>query len=467
MKMGDNELKKYVLFCLISLFCMAVTTNVSAEQTNPTESHQFELVNEENLTDLEKVFVEYAKKNKGVYQFGSLYVIALGAQPNPGYGVKLEKQVQTFEQLHLYVKQTVPEQGMVYPNVISYPYIVGKLYLPPYTTLSVWDIDNKKPFIKDQNVLLDFKDKRFITDPLKEWSITFNKPITKSELKKYRISIEKRGEDKKEHPVQVLIDPKNKKTVKVKPLERYEKGATYLLCIENTKNGKQIIIPFEVKDQLDTVVLEYDFTENLNGWIGGFSDLPINYNKEDFALKFGHEPIPLKGEKLKKGLLLSGMNRSDDLFMYAKKKMGKEDGLLPNQSYLLSMEIEFYTNVDPGLVGIGGAPGESVYMKAGASSVEPKSIPMNSDLRMNMEKGEQASSGTDAVVIGNVAKKQVSQQQYELKKLKMTESIKVTTNDYGELWAIIGTDSGFEGMTTLYYSAVKISLVNNGKDKNQ
>lgn len=467
--MGDNDLKKYLFFCFISIFFMAVTTSVSAEETkrqqkSPTESHQFELVKEENLTDLEKVFVEYAKKNKGVYQFGSLYVIALGAQPNPGYGLKLEKQVQTFEQLHLYVKQTVPQPGIAYPDVVSYPYIVGRLNLPPYTTLSVLDIESKRPLIKGQNRLLDFSDKRFITDSLKEWSITFSKPITESTLKKYHIFVETQGENKKDHPIQLIIDMENKNIVKIKPLERYEEGRTYLLRIKNIKTGKQTILPFEVKDQVDTVLLEYDLTENLNGWTEGFSDLPVNYNKEEFALEFGHKPIPLKEKILKKGLLLSGMNRSDDLFMYAKKKIGKEDGLLPNQSYLLSMELDFYTNVDPGLAGIGGSPGEGVYMKAGATAVEPKSIPVNGDLRMNIDKGEQGSSGTDAVVIGNVAKGQVSEQQYELKKLKMKEPIKVTTNDHGELWAIFGTDSGFEGRTTLYYSTVKISLVKNEEE---
>lgn len=85
------------------------------------------------------------------------------------------------------------------------------------------------------------------------------------------------------HPVQIILDKENKKIVKVKPLKPYETGSTYLLYMENIKNGKVIILPFEVKDQLDTVKLEYDFTENLNGWTGDFSDLPINYNEEDFA----------------------------------------------------------------------------------------------------------------------------------------------------------------------------------------
>ena len=31
-------------------------------------------------------------------------------------------------------------------------------------------------------------------------------------------------------------------------------------------------------------------------------------------------------------------------------------------------------------------------------------------------------------------------------------------NDKGELWLIVGTDSGFEGLTTLYYTQIKASL---------
>jgi hypothetical protein len=32
------------------------------------------------------------------------------------------------------------------------------------------------------------------------------------------------------------------------------------------------------------------------------------------------------------------------------------------------------------------------------------------------------------------------------------------TNESGELWLLIGTDSGFEGKTTLYFSSIRISL---------
>lgn len=258
--MEESELKNYVLLCLVSFLLLSVTPHASAVQVNSqqnsqTDSHQFEVVKEENLTELEKVFVEHAKQNKGVYQFGSLYVIALGAQPNPGYRLSLEKEVQSFEQLYLYVKPTVPEPGISYPEVVTYPFIVGRVSLPPYTTLSVMNIDSQKPFITNQNGLLDFMDERFITNSLTEWSITFSKPMTKSTLKNFQITIEKWGENKS-HPVQLVINTRNKKIVKVKPLERYVNENLYLLHIKNIKNGQHIILPFKVKSSLDSIQLE-------------------------------------------------------------------------------------------------------------------------------------------------------------------------------------------------------------------
>jgi hypothetical protein len=36
--------------------------------------------------------------------------------------------------------------------------------------------------------------------------------------------------------------------------------------------------------------------------------------------------------------------------------------------------------------------------------------------------------------------------------------VMVTANSKGELWLMMGTDSGFEGTTTLYYRSIKIKL---------
>lgn len=458
-------MKKPFFCCLTLFFYLIAATIVSAEETaSPQEkqpkTHHFVLVEEKSLTDLEKAFVQSSKKNKGVHQLGSLYVIALGPKPNPGYGLTIEKQEQLWEELKIYVKQTFPQKNRYYPQVITYPYLVGKLELAPYTTLSVLDAETKKPLFEEEekDFPLIFEKKRVILDNQKVWTINFGKKLTASELKNYRIIVKKLTEAESKHPVKLIRDKKKRNLLKIQPLLPYEEGVTYLLQIDNVKSDTRTIIPFEVKAGSEKQNIEYEFDHDLSGWTGHFADLPAAYSQDSFELDFGHRIIPLKGEKLKKGLLLSGINRSDDLFMYAKKKIGPKEGLLPNTTYLVEMEVEFYTNVDPGLIGAGGSPGESVYVKAGASTIEPKEILVNGDLRMNIDKGEQASSGKNAVVIGHIAKEHTSNELYEHKKLKMAEPIKATTNSKGELWLLIGTDSGFEGRTTLYYSAIDISL---------
>jgi hypothetical protein len=34
----------------------------------------------------------------------------------------------------------------------------------------------------------------------------------------------------------------------------------------------------------------------------------------------------------------------------------------------------------------------------------------------------------------------------------------VKTNSKGELWLIVGTDSGYEGVTTIYYTSISVVL---------
>lgn len=457
-------MKKLIYGCIMSVFFFFTPISVLAEEvkSQPEEhgtSLPFKLVKQEDLTDIEKEFVHKAKEKKGLYRLGSLYVISLGAQPSSGYGLAIEKQEQQWEQTAIFVKQIRPEKGKNYLPVITYPYIAGKLSLPPYTTFSVLDSENKQPLFNEAPVTAAAKEKRFILDNKASLIINMGENLTVSDMKHYRIFAKKMGENEKEHPVKVKRDKQRKNVLIVKPIHPYEKGESYILYIENEKTSRQTLIPYEVKGGLETIQLQYHFDADLYGWTGHFADLPANYDQESYSLKFNHRTIPIRGGTIKKGLLLSGINRSDDLFMYAKKKIGRQEGLLPNTTYSLEMEISFYTNTDPGLIGAGGAPGESVYVKAGASAAEPKEEIVDGNLRMNIDKGEQASSGTAAVVIGNVAKEQASNGQYEQKTVKMAEPLKATTNNQGELWIFFGTDSGFEGQTTLYYSDIKLTAV--------
>ena len=143
-------------------------------------------------------------------------------------------------------------------------------------------------------------------------------------------------------------------------------------------------------------VYDYDFGSDAEGWTVGFADLPVDFDQSIFELDHEHRPLPdrLQGS----GIYVQGHNRSDDLFMFLKRQVG---GLRPNAAYAVSVSLNLATNVPTATFGIGGSPGESVFVKAGVSTVEPVAAEeRNRYLRMNIDKGNQANGGEDMVVLG-------------------------------------------------------------------
>ena len=199
----------------------------------------------------------------------------------------------------------------------------------------------------------------------------------------------------------------------------------------------------------------FDFESGSEGWVVGFADLPVNYDQSIYELDHEHRPLPegLEGG----GIYVQGHNRSDDLFMFLKRRV---DGLRPDTTYAVSVSVDLATNVPAGLVGIGGSPGESVYVKAGASTVEPLAVEDESGhIRMNIDKGNQSNGGESMVVLGDVAHPRVEESEYLIKTLENTGlPLSVATDSEGRAWLIVGTDSGFEGLTRLYYARISYVL---------
>jgi hypothetical protein len=204
-------------------------------------------------------------------------------------------------------------------------------------------------------------------------------------------------------------------------------------------------------------VFNFNFQADTQGWTSGFADYPNEPNVEEFYdLEFSHSVLPSPLNQGDGALRQSGDNHSDDLFMFVKKKI---TGLNPNTSYDITLEVEFATNAASGAVGVGGAPGESVYIKAGATAIEPLSVLNVSEnhFRINIDKGNQSQDGIDMALIGDFSNG-TSQFIYVLKELRTTDPIRVKTNPLGECWVIIGTDSGFESTTTIYYNRIEVTV---------
>jgi heat shock protein HslJ len=208
----------------------------------------------------------------------------------------------------------------------------------------------------------------------------------------------------------------------------------------------------------DGLEFTYAFEDDEEGWIAGFADLPVDYNQELYELESEWRDLPddLDGS----GIYLQSHNRSDDLFMYLKRKV---DGLEPGTTYEAIFKLDIASNVPEGLSGIGGSPGESVYIKAGATTTEPENVEDDQGWwRMNIDKGNQASEGADMINIGDMANPNLTPDtvgQYELMTVDSAgREFEVTADETGAIWFIVGTDSGFEGLTTLYYDAISITL---------
>lgn len=207
-------------------------------------------------------------------------------------------------------------------------------------------------------------------------------------------------------------------------------------------------------DQPDRVEFYFDFEQGTDEWTGDFSDYPVGM-ETFYELVFEHDTLPEPLDQNQMALKQSGNNHSDDLFMFIKRKI---TGLEPEKVYYIDFTIEFATNVADGTMGVGGSPGDSVYLKAGATTVEPKKEKDSKNYyRMNIDKSNQSQSGEDMVVIGDFSN-DTDQAVYTLKTVTNESPFGVSTDETGSLWIIIGTDSGFEATTTIYYNSVNLEF---------
>ena len=208
------------------------------------------------------------------------------------------------------------------------------------------------------------------------------------------------------------------------------------------------------------IVLRYVFNEGSHGWLSSFSDYSLEV--ADLQRIAELRPFPPEIAPGWRAFYLQSMNRSDDVFMFLKKQLGSEEGLRPNQLYSVSIDTVFASEAQSGCVGIGGAPGESVYFKAGVSNVEPVPTLMNmSYVGLNVDKGGQSNGGKDAGVVGNIANGtpcDLDNQRFVLMNRLYHHPVLFRTGLSASMWVFVGTDSGFEGLTRLYYHQVIITL---------
>ena len=214
------------------------------------------------------------------------------------------------------------------------------------------------------------------------------------------------------------------------------------------------------------VSVSFDFRNGALGWQAGFAEFPPATDKDGFyELLTGVRALPPELGVNGTGFYIQGSNHSDDLFMFMKRRLTSADGIVAGQTYQISFTLVFASNAQSGCAGIGGSPGDSVVLKAGASPAEPMAFldasPLSSWLKMNVAKGAPdqgniAASGTGTIANG-IPCGSAPNAYVSIERTHQHTSL-VNANSKGELWLLIGTDSGFEGLTALYYQRIDVTL---------
>ena len=208
------------------------------------------------------------------------------------------------------------------------------------------------------------------------------------------------------------------------------------------------------------IVLTYDFDTGSKGWLPGFSDYSLQ--TDDLRMLAELRALPEEIGPARSGYFIQGMNRSDDLFMFLKKQVTSDDGLKANQAYRFAFDIRFASNAPTGCVGVGGSPGDSVYLKAGASAEEPvTTLDAGRDVHITIDKGQQATGGREAGVVGTIGNGtpcERSKYPYVNVRRVYAHPTPVNSGMRNSLWLLVGTDSAFEGLTGLYYQSITVRI---------
>lgn len=197
----------------------------------------------------------------------------------------------------------------------------------------------------------------------------------------------------------------------------------------------------------------FDFERDDGGFTPIYADYPGGEGVEEFyELRHGHEKVPIDGAG--KGLFLSGNNHSDDLLMGYYKEL---TGFRPGQLYAFHVTFRLATQVDGGMIGVGGSPEASVYVKGGVAMERPERVQDElSYYRLNLDKGNQGLGGVDLALLGNLEKeKTVRSGEYEWKGFSFDARARADAE--GRLWLMLGTDSGFEAVSSYYLDDIALT----------
>jgi hypothetical protein len=208
------------------------------------------------------------------------------------------------------------------------------------------------------------------------------------------------------------------------------------------------------KDEKVNRDFSFNFKDGTEGWQSFFSDYPVGAETA-FELQFEHSNLPAPLDNSIPALKISGNNHSDDLLSFIYRKL---DGLQPNKTYTATFDVQMASNAPTNSIGIGGSP--DLAFGVGGIATEPANTPdSDSWYRPNFTSQLQSRESNNTLqMAGTIGVGEDATDFTIISRDNKSTPLRLTTNSNGEVWLMMGTDSGFEGTTTLYYTSIKIKL---------
>jgi len=218
-----------------------------------------------------------------------------------------------------------------------------------------------------------------------------------------------------------------------------------------------------LKNTAEELVLRWDFNEGTGGWLAGFTDYGL-YNPVDMQRVAEIRRLPEEVDSTRFGYFVQSFNYSDDIFMFLKRPLPSSLGVKPGMRYSVTVDIEFLSKEPSGCFGVGGSPGDSVTLKAGVTAIEPLPVLVGDFVEINIDKSNQVSGGRDAGVVSDIGNGRPCDNDDQnrpwvaLHRVYHHPEIVTSRPNDGGLWLLVGTDSGYEGLTQLYYYSIQVTL---------
>jgi hypothetical protein len=193
--------------------------------------------------------------------------------------------------------------------------------------------------------------------------------------------------------------------------------------------------------------INYSFAQNIDGWEFGYSDYTTLTKPTD--VEHIHTISPIQGAS--KALYMSGTNESSSLLLYTTRKV---NGLLPKTIYKGKFTVTFASDTPAGCAGVGGSPGESVWLIGAVTDIKPENTQQGDTVQLNISRGNQSTEGDSSAVLGTIGVPDIpctaNNRQAVIKTLGPSKWISFRTDDTGSAWILVGIDSGVWGNSRIW-----------------